>query len=109
MPLDHAKGEIIGDLGTDYVVAPFLRYAGTPLHWDAMRHAVAAFQAAGALLPITFEPDDVLIQEYPRHNKLAFVFQRRIAGKEHLYPFVFDMPPKMVAELKNLGKWGHVH
>lgn len=109
MPLDRKNGEIVGDLGRDFQVAPLDRWAGTPLFAEASAHASRAFIQAGALLPIEYRDQDVLIQEYPRQHKIAFLFQRRIAGKEHFYPYVFDLPIKLVEHLRASGKWGYAH
>ncbi len=109
MPLNKEKGEVIGNLGTDYVLAPLDRWANSGLFTEALKHAVDAFVSAGAILPCIVEPDDVLVQEYPRQNKVAFLFQRRIAGAEHFYPYVFDLPPQMISKLAASGKWGHRH
>lgn len=109
MPLDREKGEVLGDLGTDYIVVPFSKWAGTGLPEDAAKRAVAAFREAGALYPIEISEADVLIQEYPRLHKVVFLFQRKIKGVEHFYNFTFDLPPKMVAELRATGKWGRLN
>lgn len=109
MPLNRETGEIVGDLGADYIVAPFSRYAETPLLGEAIAHATDAFVAAGALLPISIREPDVLIQEYPATNKVVFLFQRRICGKEHFYPYVFSLPHQMVQALRLVGRWGKPH
>ncbi len=109
MALDRTKGEIIGSLGVDYIVVPLNRWADTPLYLQAEEHAAKAFLSAGALAPLTIDDEDVLVQEYPARNKLAFLFQRRIAGKEHFYPYIFDLPDNMVAELRTVGRWGRKH
>lgn len=109
MPLDQTKGEIIGDLGTNYFVAPFLRWAETPFFGQAYDHAIEAFTISGAILPIKITQDQVLIQEYPDSNKVAFLFQMRIKGKEHFYPYVYELPPAMVSSLRLVGRWGRPH
>ncbi len=109
MPLNRQTGELIGDLGPHYQIAPLDRWASTPLYAQAEKHAAEAFFAAGALAPLYFRDDDVLVQEYPSQRKLAFLFQRKIAGKEHFYPYVFDLPDDMVAQLRAIGKWGYRH
>ena len=109
MPLDRTKGEMIGDLGSSYYVAPFARWAETPLFAEAYHHAVEAFVASGAILPVKIMPDQVLIQEYHDTNKVAFVFQARIRGQEHLYPYVFSLEPAMVSQLRLINKWGRLN
>lgn len=109
MALNRIKGEIVGELGTDFIVVPLARWGDTTLYQQAEEHAAQAFLSAGALAPLTIYDDDVVVQEYPSKNKLVFLFQRKIAGREHFYPYVYDLPPKMVAELRTIGRWGHQH
>lgn len=109
MPLNREQGELLGELGPEYIIVPFAKWAGTGLPEDAAKRAAAAFREAGALYPIEIAEDDVLIQEYPRLHKVVFLFQRKIAGAEHFYHFTFDLPPQMVAELRATGKWGRLH
>lgn len=105
MPLDKVKGETIGDLGDDFVIAPLSNWIDTPLIEIAAQAAAQAYIAAGAMQPISFSEEDMLIQEYRRSNKIAVVFQRRVAGEEMLYPYVFEMNEALVAELKATGRW----
>ena len=109
MPLDKHKGELIGYLGDDYVVVPLAQWGDTPLYRQAEDAAAAAFMASGAIVPFSFDDHDVVVQEYPRKHKLAFLFQKRIKGKEHFYPYVFDLPPQVVTELALVGRWGRKH
>lgn len=109
MPFDREKGELLGELGPDFIIAPLSKWTGTGLPEDAGKMAAAAFREAGALYPIEITEDDVLIQEYPRLHKVVFLFQRKIMGKEHFYHCTFDLPPKMVAELRATGKWGRLN
>jgi hypothetical protein len=109
MPLNKTTGEIIGDLGTDFYVAPFARWSTTPLFAEAYDRAVEAFVTSGAILPVKITAEQVLVQEYPTSNQVAFVFQATIRGQEHLYPYVFKLEPKLVAELRTIGRWGRPH
>lgn len=105
----NRKGEKIQGLDGDFIVSPTSRWTDTPLFEDAAKQAAKSFQASGAMLPIDIRADDVLVQEYPASNKLCFLFVRRIRGHEHYYPYVYDLPPAMVAELKTIGRWGLNH
>jgi len=107
--LDHNNGERIEGLPERYVVAPADRWTDSPLFADAVKHAVDAFMQAGALRPIFFGADDILVQEYPDTRQVAFIFARKIAGKPYYYPFVYDLPDDMVAQLKAVGRWGYRH
>lgn len=109
MPLDKTKGEAVGDLGPDFIIAPLSKWMGTGLAEDAAKQAAVAFREAGALLPVAIAEDDVLVQEYPHLHKVVFLFQRKIAGGESFYIFAFDLPPKMIADLRAVGKWGRIH
>lgn len=109
MGLNRVQGELIGDLGRGYVVAPMGRWKDTVLFNEAAQHAFNAFRAAGSMSLAGFDDAEVLVQEYPAKKKLAFLFARRIRDKTHYYPFVFDLPDDMIAELRNMGRWGHLH
>ena len=109
MALNRETGETVGNLGPDFIIAPLSKWMGTGLAEDAAKQAAHAFREAGALYPIEITEDDCLIQEYPRLHKVVFLFQRKIAGEESFYVFTFDLPPKMVADLRATGKWGHTH
>ena len=109
MGLNRVQGELIGDLGREYVVAPVTRWKDTILFADAAEHAAAAFRQTGSLAINSFSDEEVLIQEYPTKRKLAFLFCRKIRGQAHYYPFIFDLPDEMIADLRNVGRWGHLH
>lgn len=106
---NHHTGEIIQGMPERYVVAPSSRWTDSPLFADAAKHAAAAFAQSGALQPIFFSAEDILVQEYPDTCQVCFLFARKIAGKPHFYPFVFDLSPEMVAHLKTVGRWGYNH
>jgi len=105
----NRKGEKIAGLDGDFIVSPTSRWTDTPLFEDAALNAAKSFQASGALLPIDIKAEDCIVQEYPKSNKLLFLFVRRIRGQEHFYPYVYDLPPAMVAELRTIGRWGLNH
>lgn len=109
MPLDHENGEVLDGLGRGFRVAKHADWKHTSL-WDtACKDATKVFRAAGALLPIAFSDRDILIQEYPRERKLAFIFARGIARQEMFHVYVFDMPQDLIAELRATGRWSHEH
>lgn len=103
--LNKERGEIIGDLGRGFRIVPNEKWRDTMLWTQAAKFAVAAFVKSGALLPIHFDDDHVLVQEYPIDSKIAFIFERKVAGKEMLYPYVFSLSPKAIAELRVSGRW----
>ena len=72
---------------------------------DAVANAIEAFAAKGALRPIRFDEDDVVVQVYPRDLKVAVIFQRSIAGTVHYAPSYYDCPkPVLDALLEAAGK-----
>lgn len=106
MALDKHKGEVIGSLGPGYRVVPFAKWMDTPLPKIAVERAIKSFMKKGALLPIRFQDDDVLVQEYPQDGRLAFVFQRVVRGRVLHAPIVFKFPPETIADLRLAGRWG---
>lgn len=105
----NRKGERIQGLGEDFVVVPTSRWTDTVLFQEAYDNAVKSFEQSGALIPIRIEDTEIMVQEYPKDNKLLFLFYRQIRGRDHYYPFVFNLPPPMVAELRTIGRWGPMH
>jgi hypothetical protein len=105
MPLNHKTGEVIEGLGREFRVVPNEKWRESKLFDDAANSAAAAFLKAGALWPILFDDEEVVTQEYPNDNRLVIVFLKKIKGEDVLYPFVWELPPEMTAELSALGKW----
>lgn len=105
MPLDKVKGEPIDGMPDDYIVVNISKWRNTPLMPQAAEAAADAFIAIGALLPVWFEEDDILVQEYPRSGQIAFLFQRRIRGETHYYPYVYELPKAAIKELVAEGLW----
>lgn len=106
MPLNLEIGEPISGVGGPYRVAPRGRWEDSKFYHEARKYAVAVFISSGAMLPIVIDPRDVLIQEYPVANRLAFIFQRTISGREVFYPHVFELPIDLVREFRAAGYWG---
>lgn len=105
MPLDHVKGEVIGDLGHVYRIAPNTKWREHQLFEEAASYAAQAFLDKGALLPIQFDHGEVLVQEYPQINALVFVFCKNIARTEQIVVRKYDIPDDMVRELCAQGRW----
>lgn len=70
-----------------------------PVFDDAVAHAIAAFAEKGALRPIRFNEDDVLVQVYPRELQVAVMFQRMIAGKEYFAVRTYPVPAPILDSL----------
>ena len=76
-----------------------------PVFDVAVKQAIDAFRAKGAMFPIRFDETAVLVQAYPRDLKLAVTFQRSIAGEVHYATSFFDLPkPVLDALLEASGK-----
>lgn len=105
--LDRANGELIGNLGRQFQIVPLNKWADTPLWSQAVKSAIGAFEKKGALHPISFDEQHVLVQEYPTQGRIAFIFARKIAGQEHFLPVVMKLDERTIAELKMAGRWPH--
>lgn len=105
MALDKIKGEVLEGLGHKYEIAPNYKWRESQLFEEAAMAAAEAFMNSGALWPITFDEEEVLIQEYRESNQIAIIFSKNVRGTEQLYPFVWDLPADMVRELRAIGKW----
>lgn len=101
----NPSGEVIEGLGHQFRVVPNSKWRESRLFEEAANRAAAAFLKSGALWPITFDEHEVLVQEYPSDNKIVVLFSKKIRGREELYPWVWELPPQAVKELKALGKW----
>jgi len=129
MPLDRENGEVLNGLKASVHVAIPSRllaaltryrceyqgkrkfYAASqkkptrPVFDDAVANAIEAFAAKGALRPIRFNDEDVVVQVYPKDLKVAVIFQRSIAGTVYYAPSYYDLPkPVLDALLEAAGK-----
>lgn len=104
-PLDRHKGEVIGALGHGYRVVPLSNWMDTPFPNLACERAVKAFRRKGALEPIRFRDEDIVVQEYPAEGRLAFVFQRKVRGKLLFSTIVIKFPDETVRSLRLVGRW----
>lgn len=127
MPLDHVNGERIEGLDEVFLVASFEKYAeqtrltaiveettGSKFKRKvkrerrivdlAMRYAADGFAKMG--LPRNSDID-VLVQEYPRVNQLAFLFCARLAGKDYYIapPALFQLGEAQIVDLIQRGLW----
>lgn len=62
-----------------------------------------------ARLPVDFEDQDVLIQEYDVQKKVVFIFCKKVSGEELIYPFTFDLADEVITELRMADRWGYQH
>lgn len=103
MSFNQQFGEPIENLGGGYRVVPLAKWADTELWTQAAEAAAQAFVNSGALFPVQFT--DILVQEYPKTNKLCFLFEATVKGKPMFYPYVWSMKKDMIAEFVNTGRW----
>lgn len=133
MPLNREKGEVLGALGSDFRVADAQKWADLtqiqgqfelpvphdaikfqespdvvqmPVFMHAMWIAKEAFRKAGAMLPVTIESDDIIVQEYPSRNEVVFIFQRDIVGQT-FYSVCgpYGLNEEIIRSLTLAGKW----
>lgn len=126
MGLDHQNGETIEGMDCIYRVVPSSKYAGMPrlttiveeeygtrfrrkrqverpIFDHAMKVASIAFRNAG----ITEGDDiDILVQEYPRINVVAFIFcARGLDGDDLLVSLPVLLGEEQIADLTSRGLW----
>ena len=128
MPLDHERGEP-NPLGLRHRVVPVSKYrelphleveyetttgkqfkspvvVSRPIYEDAVERARSAFLEQGALVPIVFSEDAILVQEYPSEGMVEFIFVRRIAGEEMFVRIPpYTLPPDLIGWLKATDRW----
>lgn len=105
MSLDTKRGETLEGLTGPYRVVPARKWFETRLFDEAAGEAAKKFRAAGWPLAVTFDEDQVLIQEYPQTNQLAMVFHMKIKGQDQFYVHVYALPPEMIANLSASNLW----
>ena len=123
--LNMEMGEAIEGLGPNFRVVPVSKWSELtrlqvpyqtphpfrtiitqrPMFMDALEHAKDAFIKAGAVLPIDIHEDQSLVQEYPEHPAVAFIFKRRIGVEWKYVVRKYDLSPSSVAWLKATGRW----
>lgn len=109
MPLDREHGEMIDDLGPHDAIAPLSKWYDCGLVQDAAQQAADVYAQAGAMIPVVFAEDDILIQEYHQQQKVVVLFQRKVRGEELYYQYTYDLPNDLVADLALTGKWPSLH
>jgi len=106
-PFDTVKGEVIGDLGQDYVVVQPHKWADTPVLDIAMARTKDAMKGY-RLAPVQAE---MLIQEYHAADKLVVVVAvwGKAPGKAtwqwHFTTTVIDIKGRTKTDLVLTGRW----
>lgn len=115
MALDRTNGEVVEGLGHMYRVVPTDKWAttdfGAPHFLEAHEKATLAFKrAAGKFAAsgkkMNLARDNVLVQEYPLLDKVAFIFEGKVGTEEMVYAYVFDVDPVLIEALRMAGEWG---
>lgn len=104
----NPEGESLGDLGRGNAV-PVQKWADSSFFAFAINRAEESMLKAGALLPINFDQTEIICMEYHRQHKLAFVFHRRIAGKDVYHPCVIDLSDEVIKELRATNRWPNLN
>jgi hypothetical protein len=110
MTLNKEHGEVIEGLGAMFRVVDVEKWAGTGIYEQAALAATEAFRKSEGKFfngndVIQFGRNEVVAQEYPLTDKLAFIFERRVNGQEMVYPYVFSFPPEMIDRMVSEGHW----
>jgi len=101
IPVDARKLAEMTNLVTEYKVKAKFNYRTKkrPIFDDAVAHAIDAFKEAGALYPVRFDEDDVLVQVHPAEKKVSVMFQRKIAGHDYYVTRLYDLPTPVMESL----------
>jgi hypothetical protein len=125
MPLDHTRGEHLEGMDDFYRVVSASKYKAMsrltttvqewvgksfkvqkdverPIWEAALGHAQIAYFQAGADANLTY---DVIAQEYPRTNIVAFVFCAKIKGQDTYVVAPFQLTKSQVADLIVRNQW----
>lgn len=113
-PFDRHRGELIGNLGPDFVVVPNSKWADTNLINQAVEVARKVFtrRATNTTIPnLRFNDDTILVQEYHRQKKIAVIVaqwgrQMGMRKWNWLYhPTVFAIEGDLEKALVMAGRW----
>lgn len=113
-PFDRVRGELIGDLGLDYVVVPMSKWADTALPGQAIDVARKVFtrKATNTTIPnLRFNDDTVLIQEYRRQDRIAVMvaqWGRQMGMRKWAWLYhttVFKLEGDLKRQLVLAGRW----
>lgn len=105
MGLNRELGEYMPEFGHQYRVVKTLKWSGSPFMETACQHAAGIFKASGALSPVRFFEDEILIQEYPVSRRLLFLFCKRVNGNDLYTHYVFDLSPAVIEQFRVSNMW----
>ncbi len=110
-PVPAAKYRELTEVRVPYLYEEGKQFKSTreglrPMYLDAITRAADAFKREGAMLPISFPEDAILVHEYPDAGLVEFVFAREVAGKE-LYVRIppYPLHPSVIGWLKATNRW----
>lgn len=114
MALNRDIGEVIEGLGHMFRVVPTDKWAtteyGAPHFVKAWEEATKAFKKSARKFcnpgeKMELGRADILVQEYPLLDKVAYVFERKINGEPMVYAYVCDIDPRLIEALRLSGNW----
>ena len=109
MSMDFENGEVIGDLGSHYVVVPVTKWLDTPMWEEAVQYASLRFEKLGGpwiKIPVgKINPANVLCQEYHKDGLVAFLFEKKFNGKTYYCPAITKIEPEVRAHYTLRGLW----
>lgn len=112
MPLNRERGERLDHktLCFGHVVVPNKKWRDTAHFSHACKMARESFRKTKRILPrlIKFDDDEWMVQEYPIHGAVAFLFHKRLNGRDYFFAAPFWLSKKVQAELATVGRWGAV-
>lgn len=112
-PPFRPEGEVIGDLGTNYAVVPFGKWADTSLFEGAAAHAEEVLRKTTIDPRVSFGPGTILCQEYYDSDRIVFIFAhwarpRRfgaLAAQWCYCPIVLKLTAPLKAHMVLTGRW----
>jgi len=105
MGLNRALGELQSHFTGRHRIVPTEKWMDTELGAQVWFLAQSSFGQAGAILPVHFNDDEILVQEYPDHPGIIFFFCKRVAGRERYFSVPIAFQAETLGDLKTAGKW----
>lgn len=104
-------GELIESLGPHYVVAPMSKWSDTTMYEEALHRASIVYRSRTNVFAPKFSADTILIQEYHRQDRIAFIFahfgrQMGMHAPGWMYvPVVIKLTGPLKTHLVLTGRW----
>lgn len=105
MGFNRIMGELTDHFKGQHRIVPTAKWMDSELGAQVWLLAQKSFAQVGGILPIHFDDDEMLVQEYPDHPGIIFFFCKRIAGRERYFSVPITFSPGTLADLKASGRW----